>query len=517
MAKFNSTATGTKVANSTNMAGGKSYTRDGFRQEVASVILTSMLNGDSYYEKEADRLKRVESLINTTDTDKNLFLAKAMVYVRNEANLRSISHLMAGTLLKNAKGTEFMRSALRKTMIRPDDATEMLAVINSKYKTIPNVFRRSVKDLLETTWDEYQLRKYAMNSKAVKLKDLVKLAHPDPKRLVLAGKAKDENVFKRVIEDSLENIDTVQTVNAGKTGAERAEAYKEMLTNRKMGYMAAMKNIVNMLEAGVDDETIAMWCNLVTNPKAVENSRLLPFRFAQAYGMVLEFNDKGIRSALTVQKVLDAIEDAFSLSAGNIPVVESGERVALLLDESGSMGGFGYNKASAFTEKTPFNLGKILVASMLTGLNSSTTLAYLWADRVRQVSIRKSPMEFIRTTDTQGGGTDIYSALDQLIKSKTVLDKIIIMTDMQMYSLGGRGWNSKGSSCQDMLDRYRREVNKDVKVLFWNLQGYAGGTPAKLTDYIMEVSGFSDNLLPVVAKMWKDPMALVHEIEAIEL
>ena len=516
MAKFNSVATGTKASNSTNTAGGKSYTRDDFRQEIASAILTSMLNGDSYYEKEVDRLNRIESLINTTDNERNLFIAKSMVYVRNEANLRSISHFMAGVLLKNAKGTDFMRSALRKTMIRPDDATEILSLINSKYKTIPNVFRRAVKDQLETTWDEYQLKKYAMPSKGVKLKDLVKLAHPDPKRLVMTGKAKDDNVFKRVIEDSLENIETVQTVNAGNTGVARAEAYKDMLLNRKMGYMAAMKNIVNMLEAKVDDDTISMWCSLITNTKAVENSRLLPFRFAQAYGMMLEFRDSNKMSAITVQKVLDAIEDAIILSAGNIPVVENGERVAILLDESGSMGGFGYDRKSSFIDKTPFNLGKILTASMLTGLNSGTTLAYLWSDRSRQVSIRKSPMEFIESTNTQGGGTDIYSAIEGLINSKTVLDKIIIMTDMEMYSLGGT-WNRKDSSCQGMLERYRREINKDVKVLFWNLQGNSGGTPAKLTNNVMEVSGFSDNLLPVVAKMWKDPMALVNEIEAIQL
>jgi len=135
-----------------------------------------------------------------------------MVYTRKEGNLRSVSHLLGTILAENAKGTDFLRPALTKAIVRPDDATEMIALYSNRNidKMVPNALRRAVKDSLETKWDEYQLKKYAGESNSVKLKDIVKLTHPNPRGLVQSGKAKDPFVFKRVIESTLENIATAE-------------------------------------------------------------------------------------------------------------------------------------------------------------------------------------------------------------------------------------------------------------------------------------------------------------------
>ncbi len=82
MSKFNNTTTAGRKPDSVNMAGGVSYSRDNIKQEIATVVLNSMINGDSYYEKETDRLARVEALISNSDVSE--FVAKAMIYTRNE-------------------------------------------------------------------------------------------------------------------------------------------------------------------------------------------------------------------------------------------------------------------------------------------------------------------------------------------------------------------------------------------------------------------------------------------------
>lgn len=490
MSKFNSKSTQKHVkADSVNVAGGNSYSRDDVRQEVAMVILNSMINGDKYYEKEQDRLVRLAQLVSVTDAE---FIAKAMVYARNEGNLRSISHFLATVLAENVKGSTYLRAALNKAFRRPDDLTETLALWNArnKGKMVPNVLRRSFKDRLES-FDSYQLKKYEGLGNLVKLRDVVKLAHP-------------KGDFKALIEGTMENIQTAQTVNASSTGAERAGTYKTMLANRSLGIMAALKNIKNMLEAGADDETVDMLCALFRNENAVMNSRLLPFRFVQAYNIVDGMSIDRIKA----KKILAAIEQAFTLSARNIEIVSEGEKIALLLDESGSMGGH--------NEKSPFSIGKALMASMLTGLDKSNTVGYLWADRCREVSIDDSPMSFIKNTRTQGGGTDVWAPISKLIETKTFVDKIVVFTDMQMYDIGRYGWGASKREFKDMVKEYRK-INPNVKVLFWNLAGYAGGTPMKLDHNILEVGGFSDNLMSVVPKMWKDKNALIAEIEAIDL
>lgn len=509
MAKFNTTTAGsTRKPDTTNRAGGEAFSRNA-RQEVASVILSSMINGNSFYEKESDRINRIIKMI--AESDDSEFLAKAMVYVRTEGNLRSVSHIMGAILSENVKGSTFLRSALTKTMVRPDDMTEMVALYTSrnKGKILPNVLRRSMKDALETKWDEYQLKKYLGEKSSVKLRDVVKLTHPEPTPLVNMGKAKDADVFKRVIEGTLDAIETAQTVNSGYTGESRAENYYKMLSENKLGYMAALKNLKNILEAMATSSTdkrdmmVDKLVGLLTNEKMCHNSMVLPFRFVQAYEMVKNMNmDK-----IVLKKLIRAIEDGFILSAKNIPIVDEGERVALLLDESGSMGGgWGNRRADG---QTPFSIGKTLMASMLTGLDKDLTVGYLWADNAREISIEGRPFDFIQRTSTQGGGTDVASAFQGLIRSKTVVDKIVIFTDNQ-------GWRSTASEVARQVEQYRK-LSPKVKILFWDLEGYGSGTPMKLNNNILEVSGFSDNMLSVIPKMWKDKDALIKEILAIQL
>lgn len=507
MSKFNSNSkSNVGIKDTTNVAGASAYSRD-YKNEIVSIVMNSLLNGDSYYETDASRIKNIEALMKKglNDAENAEFLAKAMVYTRTKGNLRSVSHLMGTILTENVKGSEFMRPAFKSAFLRPDDASEVVSLFLTRNKDamLPNSLKRAIKDNLETVWDEYQLKKYEGTSKDVKLKDLIILTHPNPVKLVELGKAKDTFVFKRVIEETLSNIATAQTVNAGSTGEERASNYKQMLKDRKLGYMGALKNIKNILNAGADTETVDMLCAFLTNERAVRNSMVLPFRFVQAYVEVSALNYDRIK----IKQVLNAIEDAFILSAKNVPIVEDGETVAILLDESGSMGGWGSENLSS---TSPFMIGKTLMASMLTGLDKNKAVGYLWADNSREISVNGRPFEFMTRTKTQGGGTDIAGAFNGLVRTKTNVDKIVIITDMQHNQL---------SSVDAKIREYKKSVNPNVKILFWNVQGYGKGTPVKMSGEVLEMSGFNDKLLEVAAKMLKysDLNYLVKEIESISL
>jgi len=507
MSKFNKSVSGTsKTPDSVNAAGGAAFSRSDFRQDVAAVVLTSMLTGDKYYESEGERLKRINSMCSVGDNAE--FVAKAMLYARNVCNLRSISHYLAVLTAENAKGSGFVRSSIRNVINRVDDMAEIAALFNSRNKDsmLPNGVRRAFKDSLESKFDEYQMKKYLGTNSAVKLRDIVKMVRPNPEELIKAGKTQDKNIFKRVIEGNLKAIQTAQTVNARGTGEERASNYKDLLVSKKLGYMAALKNIKNIIEAGADKETISALLALLVNEKAVLNSKLLPFRFFQAYREVQVMK----MDVIDRNQLLEAIETAFVISARNVPIVQGDERVALLLDESGSMG------SGNLSGMSYFEIGKVLVASMFGGLKKGNVTTWLWSDTAREVSIKSSPMNWVLKQDTKGGGTDVYGAVSGLIKTKTNVDVMIIISDLQMYSVDG--W-SRGKTFANALADYKSQINPNVKVLFWNVAGLSGGTPCKLTNGVLEVSGFSDKILDVAANMLKyqDPMYLVNEIEKIKL
>ena len=498
MAKFNKNTSKTNTpANSVNLAGGAAYERNDFKKELASIILSSML-GDSFYESEKKRLENIEKLV-VDNLDNSLFTAKAMVYTRNEGNLRSVSHFLANVLAENVKGSAFMKPALIKSTIRPDDLTEIVGLWNSRNpgKMIPNALRKAIKEGLENKWTGYHLKKYFGNGN-VKVSNLINISHPTPKN--------DEQrvLFKQALENKLPKIDTAQTVNADLKGEERAEKYAEMLKEKTLGYMALLKNLKNILEAGVSDETVQNICSLLRNKNAVLKSKVLPFRFVQAYNIVDSMEIDKFKS----KKILKAIEDGFVISAGNINIVEKDEKIALLLDESGSMQGWGNYSAG----KSPFDIGKALMAAMLSGVDKSNALGMLWADDCSNVNIDKSPMTFIKETTTKGGGTDIGAPLKKLISTSTFVDKIVVLTDMQMYD----EWGNLGETFEKYLKKYRK-INPDVKVLFWNLEGYGKATPLKMNHNVLEVCGYSDKMLEIVPKIWKNQNALIDEIEAIKL
>lgn len=324
-------------------------------------------------------------------------------------------------------------------------------------------------------------------------------------KVVLKNKDGLIDVYKMVIEDSLPNISTAQTINAGKTGTERVDAYIDEIKSGKMGYMAAVKNIRTLLENKISEDDLKIWSNMITDPKRVKKSMLLPFRFIDAWISVKDLNIDEFKKRI----VKNALERAFALSSANVNIADDGEKIAILLDESGSMG-------SGFNSTIPFYIGKTLAASMSVGLDKGKCLFYTWADSCTRRDVNGlSPFDFISNLSTRGGGTDVSAPFKELINTKTFVDKIVIFTDEQMYG----SWGKMGDQINNYLKTYKADVNNNVKVLFWNLHGYDGGAPVDLekTQDVFEVSGFSDSMLQIIPKLWNDKDFLIKEIESIKI
>ena len=492
MSKFNQSnrAGMSYQPNTTNLAGGAVYEVSDAKKNLASVILASMLNGDKYYQSDSDRIDQVFDLVKNLE-DKE-FAAKAMVYVRQEGNLRSISHVLANALVENASGKGYLRAAIRKAIVRPDDMTEMASLWFNRHKgkSMPNSMRRAFKDTLESNkWGSYQLRKYAGERSAVKLRDIILLTHPKDLR----------NQFKGVIEGNVEAPASLETRLA--SGEKASAAFEDLLREGKLGYMAAVKNIRNALQSGISQEGLDMWCNMISDRNRVMKSRMLPFRFYDAWEAV-----RGLQiDQFKLRQVKNAFNAALIHSAMNLDMFDANTRVGILLDESGSMSG------------EPWKHAIILAAVLYHALGKDNVVVYKFANDAKLADFgNRSPIDIIESTQHYGGATLFEAPMRQLIETRTKVDKLIVLTDMQLYSSGG-WWSSANDTFDVYLNEYRRKVNHNVMTLFWDLQGYGAGTPLELKDNILLASGFSDKLLAVIPKMWKDENALVREIEAVKL
>jgi len=491
MSKFNTSAT-QHTANMRNHEGGASYKVSDAKKELANVILASMLKGDSFYESDEDRIKGIFNLVENLD-DK-AFAAKAMVFVRQEGNLRSVSHVLANAIAENNDGTFSLRRAIKKATVRPDDMIEMFALWKSRHSTmIPNGMRRAFKDMLESNkWDTYQLKKYMREGQKTKLRDIVLISHPTDK----GGK------LKGVIEGNLKAPKTMESMLS--SGKKASEAFDDLLAENRLGYMAAVKNIRNALEAGISDESLDAWARLISNRNRVLRSRMLPFRFVDAWENVRNLNVDHFK----LQKVKEAFDQALVHSAMNLDFIKEDDKIALSLDESTSMNGFPWKNAIT------------LAAVLYHALPKGNVVVYKFSRGCRKVDFgNQSPIDIIFNTSHSGGATLFEAPLKELIRTSTKVDKVIMLTDMQLYGLRSAfsyGWG-KEEDFNQYWSHYKTNISPRVKMLFWDLEGYDAGTPLELRKDILLVSGFSDKLLSLIPKMWKDENALIQEIEAIEI
>jgi TROVE domain len=91
-----------------------------------------------------------------------------------------------------------------------------------------------------------------------------------------------------------------------------------------LGYMALIRNLRNLDEAGISDADAARLAERIADPEQVRRSRQLPFRFLSAY-----LNAPSLRWGHALEKALDA-------SLANIGELPG--RTLILIDTSASMG-----------------------------------------------------------------------------------------------------------------------------------------------------------------------------------
>lgn len=555
MSKYNAKAEGVKPT-VVNAMGENAYQLSA-KEELVSTCMTTFLSGDHYYETEKEVVNRIVNKLNEVDP---LFAAKLALYVRNEGNLRSVSHLIAATIAKRASGTEWSKRFYNKIVVRPDDMSEILsayAVQNKmdlkKIRKIPNAIKKGFKTALERL-DAYQIDKYKMNSRQVKMLDLVNLFHPKGTQRnqqayhnLVNGESLAGLYASKVLEKEMTKAgQKTQGKSVQEKEAAKKEAIENVLSNVKgmpiMNLLRNLRNIILYVPKSVDDA-----CAQLTNETAVLNSRLLPFRFATAYEEIekMSFSDKKSDTSIAFEedynnqtitatefaklkeKVLDAIEDALQISCQNIPELEG--NTAILIDHSGSVrgDGGGSSRVSAFSKTTTAMIGN-LFGSMMAYRQKNVYIG-LFGDRLIPVKIDRSQrlLDFNKRSFDKGancgGGTEqgIYDFFRQAVREKKKIDNIIVFSDCQIGSSGSTSWygtsgTERSATFQDLIKQFRK-INPLCNIIVVDIHNTRGNNVFYKPERVLNIAGWSANIFDVIKSNTKGFGAILKEIEAIEI
>ena len=459
MSKFNSTQT----IKTTNKSGHSAYGMTD-KAKLVTQVLTSFFNEDKFYGDNSDEMQKTIKSVIATDAE---FVAKLAVFARREFNMRSVSHILIAYLAHEVEGKPYTREAVKAAALRGDDVTEIMAAYLSLFgKPIPNALKKGIADVMQR-FDEYTLAKYKGNGKAVKMRDLLCLCRPTPKNEA------QSDLWKRLLNDELETPLTWETELSAK--GNNAETWENLIESGKVGYMALLRNLRNILNA--NPSNVDKVLNTIENPEAVRKSRQLPFRYLSAYKELKYIGGS---------RVFDALENAVEASIENMPKL-SGTTV-IAVDTSGSMG----SSVSAKSEIRCYEIAMLL--GLMANKICDNSIFYTFDTSIKKyaVSHRTSILETV-STSCCGGGTNMYLPFEKMIADKIKADRVIIISDNECNR--GGGWYSR-KTVQTLADEYRRDSGNDIWVHAIDLQGY--GTQQFHGAKTNIIAGWSEKVLDFI-------------------
>lgn len=261
----------------------------------------------------------------------------------------------------------------------------------------------------------------------------------------------------------------------------------------RMGYMALLRNLRNLVKSGADMGPILA---KIADREEVLKSRQLPFRFLSAARIFSsEKVGRAVKDVEQVespwnQKILDALDVAARAACENLPKIPG--VTAVFVDDSGSMS----NPLSANGSVSIADSAGML-ASIL-GLVCEDVHVFAFSDGVRAVNYRRADSILTnmgRIVSARGGSTNAFLCPLALLQVRLRVDRMILLSDMQC-------WDSYGyrQSFPAAVSSYRGHPNGNKMVWLHsiNLAGTEQAQAESNTARVNLLSGFSEKLVAMI-------------------
>lgn len=478
-----------------NKDGYPAYTRSAEEQYMQTLMTNTF--GNTFYADQHELLAEAEQLHREMAQHNPQFMAKALVYARNEGYMR-LQPLFGLAVLSAYRPDLFAKVFLQVVRI-PSDLIDFLTILQGMGRGEGGrAVKRQVNRFLAGV-SEYWAIKYNGRGRGYSLGDAIATAHPKPADLkqqalfrYLRGHDASLALLPQVkalerLKEATSEAEQVYWIETGKlphevvTGAIKpSKAAWEALLHQ-MPTFALLRHLNALERAGVLESRYNLDTAVarLTDRHALQKAKILPFRFAKAFRQVQH------------PVLRDALRDAVEYTFANLPELEG--RTAIFLDISGSMTGEYLQIGSVF-------------ALALYKKTQGSSLFWLFdteaedAKPSRRDSIL-SQADRIRTR----GGTDTGAPVRKLLAERRKVDQIVIVTDEQQNS---------GSPFYEALLKYRAKVNPHVKAFIIDIAPYRSAMVPPQDPGTFYVYGWSDTVLSYIAQTARGYDSIVRQIEA---
>ena len=497
--------------------------------------LISMLNTiklePQFYRSENQTMRELRDLIERIGLKDPYFVAQAIVYSRCLGEgMRSVNHLAAALLAPFISGKEYAKrfyglwdkkEKKGGCIYRVDDMSEIKDVYAALNKsTLSNSMKKGFAAVLEAL-DTYQLAKYKDT-----VIDMANLTHPksalSKAEIVVDGKKM--KVIDALMKGITVSADTWEVANseagqevakAVKTGKlTKAEAevtlanakndnWEAMLTEGKLGILAAIRNIRSMLNSP-RKEVVDALCKLVSNGQAIRNGKIMPYQIDYAYEVV----KKEFSNSADGRRIMEALLKGYEYAVPNLAEALPG-RTCVMVDCSGSMNRYCTQAGQRSKIATS--------AAEKAGLIAATIAKATNADVVRFGSHAEfysyDPNESVfslgrKIGHDNMGGTSIPSAFELIRNAKRQYDRIILLSDNEC--------NARSYWSGDWVSgAYKKYVHDVANPYVYAVDLAAYGTTPVAGDKVNYYFGYGFAMFEDIASKEFNPSAHIEAIRKI--
>lgn len=487
MVKFNSRV---RSANITNYEGEKAYKPGDHYMDLYLRTATQLVMTEKFYGDKNDQYNEWVTMVREMATRDPEYLLRLAAYTRNEMKLRTapivmlVEAALAGKKDNQYPNRELVKGYAPYIIQRGDELAEIVAYyisitgpIGTDTKDtngLPNVLKTIIRNELKSDkFSDYQLIKNDKNDAAVKLRDVLRITHPAPKD------NQTKEFYRKVVKkESFADIAQETWEGIIAQGGSNKETWSKAI--KVMPIFATVRNIRNFFDHDVPFELIEKHViQKLRNRDIIMKSRMLPFRFYQAYNEV-----KGRNHEMDA-----ALEEAVKLATiNNVPKFDG--ITAVFVDVSGSM----TSRLSDKSKMSYMEIGALFGSIMIKRCGPSNALLCGYDDEVYPIRTNESDSMFYtmnKILSHDGGGTDAWKCMSMLLNDGIKVDRILFFSDEQSYNSYGVSYGSTTigyiqvgnrsvpitpsnniGTVQSLIQKYRKEINPDVTLYDIDLSGY---------------------------------------------
>jgi hypothetical protein len=384
-------------------------------QELRRTVMCCMLWEDSFYEDGKSVSDRVAALVPKCRPE---FVAACAYEARTKMKLRHMPLLLVREMARHATHKHLVKDILRDVIQRADELTEFMAVYWKNGKTPISAQVKKGLAAAMRKFSAFDLAKYNRDN-AVKLRDVLFLVHAKPSDapgdkftklersespcfLETRGLTDGEKVFYDLINGTLPTPDTWETRLSA--GDDKKETFEQLIAEKKLGALAFLRNLRNMIQAGVDVKLVESYVD------TMKTDRVLPFRFIAAARHAPQWEP-------IVEKAM------LRCLAGQEKLVG---RTVLLVDVSGSMESPLSGKSDMLRLDAAYGLG-ILLREIC-----EQVAIFTFSDHTVVIPPRSGfALRDAMGSSQRHGGTYLGNAVKSIHAQASGYDRLIVITDEQ--------------------------------------------------------------------------------------